>query len=166
MYLQPHLWQWGFRQCLPFSWTTLRDKHCRHPIAIMGVVDYVRAMSCLIFFKSSFLGISKPRVLYQKEQQTTVAVHLEKFWGHGSHLKCGVANILKLKLAFFIDVCPAAAPETTSWIVRMFQIYLPKQDSRGGRSRYNDPLWDNYPIHLFLPFFKDKKSSSLELHTY
>ena len=31
--------QWGFRQCLPFSWTTLRGKHCRHPIAVMGVVD-------------------------------------------------------------------------------------------------------------------------------
>ena len=31
--------QWGFRQCLPFSWTTLRDKHCRHPIVVMGVVD-------------------------------------------------------------------------------------------------------------------------------
>ena len=31
--------QWGFRQCLPFSWTKLRGKHCRHPIAIMGVVD-------------------------------------------------------------------------------------------------------------------------------
>ena len=26
--------QWGFRQCLPFSWTKLRGKHCRHPIAI------------------------------------------------------------------------------------------------------------------------------------
>ena len=39
-YLQPHygLWQWGFWQCLPFSWKTLRGKHCRHPIAIMGVV--------------------------------------------------------------------------------------------------------------------------------
>ena len=31
--------QWGFRQCLPFSWTTRRGKHCRHPIAVMGVVD-------------------------------------------------------------------------------------------------------------------------------
>ena len=31
--------QWGFRQCLSFSWTTLRDEHCRHPIAVMGVVD-------------------------------------------------------------------------------------------------------------------------------
>ena len=31
--------QWGFRQCLPFSWTTLRGKNCRHPVAIMGVVD-------------------------------------------------------------------------------------------------------------------------------
>ena len=30
--------QWGFRQCLPFSWTTLRGKHCRHPIAVKGVV--------------------------------------------------------------------------------------------------------------------------------
>ena len=27
--------QWGFRQCLPLSWTTLRRKHCRHPIAIL-----------------------------------------------------------------------------------------------------------------------------------
>jgi hypothetical protein len=31
--------QWGFRQCLPFSWTTLRGKYCRHPIAVIGVVD-------------------------------------------------------------------------------------------------------------------------------
>jgi hypothetical protein len=31
--------QWGFWQCLPFSWTTLRGKHCWHPIAVMGVVD-------------------------------------------------------------------------------------------------------------------------------
>ena len=31
--------QWGFRQCLPISWTTLRDKHYRHPIAAMEVVD-------------------------------------------------------------------------------------------------------------------------------
>jgi len=31
--------QWGFRQCLPFTWTTLRGKHCRYPIAGMGVVD-------------------------------------------------------------------------------------------------------------------------------
>ena len=36
-YLQPH-YEWGFRQCLPFSWTTLRGKHCWHPIAVMGVV--------------------------------------------------------------------------------------------------------------------------------
>ena len=28
-----------FQQCLTFSWTTLRDKYCRHPIAVMGVVD-------------------------------------------------------------------------------------------------------------------------------
>ena len=27
--------QWGFWQCLLFSWTTLRGKHCRHPIAVI-----------------------------------------------------------------------------------------------------------------------------------
>ena len=34
--------QWGFRQCLPFSLTTLRGKHCRHPIAVTGLVDTFR----------------------------------------------------------------------------------------------------------------------------
>ena len=34
--------QWGFRQCLPFSWTTRGSKHCRHSIAVMGVVDTFR----------------------------------------------------------------------------------------------------------------------------
>ena len=38
-YLQPHYGNGVFWQCLPFSWTTLRGKHCRHPIAVMGVVD-------------------------------------------------------------------------------------------------------------------------------
>ena len=32
--------QWGFRQCLPFSWTTLGGKHCRN-----GSCRYVRALS-------------------------------------------------------------------------------------------------------------------------
>ena len=31
--------QWRFQQRLPFTWTTLRDKHCWHSIATMGVVD-------------------------------------------------------------------------------------------------------------------------------
>ena len=34
--------QWGFRQCLPFSGTTLRGKHWWPPIAVMGVVDTFR----------------------------------------------------------------------------------------------------------------------------
>ena len=33
------LGQWGFQQYLPFSWTTLKGKHCWQPIAVMGVVD-------------------------------------------------------------------------------------------------------------------------------
>ena len=42
--------QWGFRQCLPFSWTTLRGKDCRHPIAITVVVDMFG--HCLFSFQN------------------------------------------------------------------------------------------------------------------
>ena len=45
--------QWGFRQCLPFSWTTLRDKHCRHPIAVMGVVDMFGHARVVLFIPGS-----------------------------------------------------------------------------------------------------------------
>ena len=38
-YLQPHYCNWVFGNVYLFSWTTLRGKHCRHPIAVMGVVD-------------------------------------------------------------------------------------------------------------------------------
>ena len=49
------LWQCGFWQCLPFSRTTLREKHCQHQIAVMGVVDTfghdldVRGQKCQYF---------------------------------------------------------------------------------------------------------------------
>ena len=39
------------RQCLPFSWTTLRGKHCQHPIAVMGV----RALSKCQMLERLFL---------------------------------------------------------------------------------------------------------------
>ena len=34
--------QRGCQQCLPFSWTTLRGKHCGHPIVVMAVVNTFR----------------------------------------------------------------------------------------------------------------------------
>ena len=42
------LWQWGFRQCLPFNWTTLRAKHCQHSIAVMGVADKLIKNNCCL----------------------------------------------------------------------------------------------------------------------
>ena len=47
-YLQLPLQQWGFWQCLTFSWTTLGGKHYRHPIAIMGNVDTFRQVSLVV----------------------------------------------------------------------------------------------------------------------
>ena len=41
-YLQPHYGNVVLGNFLPFSWTTLRGKHCRHTIAVMGVVDTFR----------------------------------------------------------------------------------------------------------------------------
>ena len=40
--LGPNISTTPLRQCLPFSWTTLRGKHCRHPIAIMRVVNMLK----------------------------------------------------------------------------------------------------------------------------
>ena len=37
MYLQPHYGIWSFQQCLPYNWTTPRDKHWRHSITVMGI---------------------------------------------------------------------------------------------------------------------------------
>ena len=44
--------QWGFHQCLPFSWTKLRCKDCQYPIAVMGVVDTFRPVQLLEFMKN------------------------------------------------------------------------------------------------------------------
>ena len=41
------LQQWGFWQCLPFSWTTLKRKHCKYPIAVMGDENTFR-LDCLL----------------------------------------------------------------------------------------------------------------------
>jgi hypothetical protein len=35
---------WVFWQCLPFSWTTLRGKHCRQPHCRNGSCKYVRTL--------------------------------------------------------------------------------------------------------------------------
>ena len=40
-YLKPHFDNgvFTFQQDFPFSWAILRVKHCRHPIAVMRVID-------------------------------------------------------------------------------------------------------------------------------
>ena len=58
------LWILGFRQCLPFSWTTLRGKHCRHPIAVMGVVDTFGNCN-LTYFSTHHFFVFKA-VLFEK----------------------------------------------------------------------------------------------------
>ena len=52
--------QWGFWQCLPFSWTTLRGKHCRHPIAIMRVVDRFRHCSLKVLQQNKQINKDQP----------------------------------------------------------------------------------------------------------
>ena len=43
------LWQWVFWHCLPFSWTTLRGKHCQHPIAVMGWDMFGPCLAWLVY---------------------------------------------------------------------------------------------------------------------
>ena len=52
--------QWGFRRCLPFRWTTLRGRHCRHPIAVMGVVDTFGLCHWSVLGRLPFWLVNKP----------------------------------------------------------------------------------------------------------
>ena len=48
-----YLYFWEGHKNLPFSWITLRGKHCRHPIAVMGVVDmFVHYLPYFIIYSS------------------------------------------------------------------------------------------------------------------
>ena len=52
------LQQWGFQQCLPFSWTTLKDRYCRRPIAVMGrMVVLSRFLSVFIVLERYNFGL-------------------------------------------------------------------------------------------------------------
>ena len=79
------LQQWGFRKCLPFSWTTLRGKHCRHPIAVMGVVDT---------FGLSFEWILWYRILWKIICIMSTTYKLKMCQNDGTHI---IINILWLK---------------------------------------------------------------------
>ena len=55
-----HTWlrQWGIWQCLPFSWATLRGIHCRHPVAVMGIVDML-GLAQLLQWRRNWLTFFK-----------------------------------------------------------------------------------------------------------
>ena len=43
---------------LPFSWTTLRDKHCRHPMAVMGDVDmFGQSLVILVKYAHTYFAL-------------------------------------------------------------------------------------------------------------
>ena len=65
--------QWGFRRCLPFSWTTLRGKHCRQPITLMGVVDTFRNRRTLFFAMGNQILSSLLRVGFNLKSQGNCA---------------------------------------------------------------------------------------------
>ena len=65
----------GFPQCLTFSCTTLRDKHCRHPIAVMGVVDTFG--SC--FFKTKNRVKTLSNVIFLKKENVLTIFSQEKY---------------------------------------------------------------------------------------
>ena len=67
--------QWVFQQCLPFSWTTLRGKHCRQPIAVMGVVDTFRPgpTVCANLFRE--ICLITPKYCYGPHYQNGVGTY-------------------------------------------------------------------------------------------
>ena len=60
--------QWGFRQCLPFSWTTLRGKHCRQKYFIIHTSGLDNLTTQLLynpmqFFKTFSQALKSPDVI-------------------------------------------------------------------------------------------------------
>ena len=81
--------QWDFQQCLPFSWTALRGKHCWYPIAVMGDVDTFGLRVAWLLHNPYF------------EKKTPAAMKLEKNLGTEElksqikqtfHLQCLTSN--------------------------------------------------------------------------
>ena len=132
------LLQWGFQQCLPFSWTTLRGKLSRHPIAVVGVVDMFRqcdfnyCANCLTWFTrhfivysdqfwepwSPFLKVAELFIYDSKNDQRT----MEHFGFYGTLIKlsqqlCTVpALILGTILCLFRWYLRALEPFFRNWI--------------------------------------------------
>ena len=74
----------GEKKREPFSWTTLRGKHCRHPIAIMGVVDtfgpwtrHTKKQILAILFLLMFQNKSHDK--YDASEKISVNCVLEKY---------------------------------------------------------------------------------------
>jgi hypothetical protein len=86
--------QWGFRQCLPFSWTTLRGKHCRHHIAVMGVVYTFGQMPVpdLYVFTLKFLAYIKKDKNMKKKNPPQKEKKLPLFY---ATFQCGRYNVFK-----------------------------------------------------------------------
>ena len=74
----------GEKRREPFSWTTLRGKHCRHPIAVMGVVDtfgpwtwHTKKQVLAILFLLMFQNKSHDK--YDASEKISVNCVLEKY---------------------------------------------------------------------------------------
>ena len=99
--------QWGFRQCLPFSWTTLRGKHCRHPIAVMGVVDTFRPRIVI-------LGKHGVATIEQRETRASKTL-FNKLISHPN--ASNLINILKNYIAPLEKIPPHYVPSPEIWCI-------------------------------------------------
>ena len=69
----------GYFQCLPFSWTALRGKHCQHPIAVMGVVDTLRhGYPFLPLTRDSNVNLATKKISKTSELATPFTILVEE----------------------------------------------------------------------------------------
>ena len=64
LWLSPNVSTSPLWQCLPFSCTTLRGKHCWHPIAVMVVVDTFGHWSVVLPRSPNLIEIIQQRVVF------------------------------------------------------------------------------------------------------
>ena len=101
------LLQWSFRQCLPFSWTKFVGKHCRHPIALMGVAYTFRHWLCTCIFKSDhcFLFVAKNISSCPKQILGNQNIRYDGIFAYQKCLEIDAKNTLLQKLFYCIVLC-------------------------------------------------------------
>ena len=115
----------GFWQCLLFSWTTLRGKHCRHLIAVMGVVDTFGPHTIYIWYsKAGIFNLNvKPWNIQPQTFQPDLLTFLILIKNLCFNLLLSNPEWTPLKFIYDISIRDFSIPKLDPWHFNLWNFY-------------------------------------------